>query len=159
MPLLEGAGRYPELTASLDSLAGLTEDEAEASRLCRRSAEIAYRQLGDVDGAWSRLEPRMREGDADAGERSARARAQRAARRAARGALRGPRVERSRIRGGAGWTRPAPTRSSSAIRCAPSRPCCAPSPSISPITAASTRPTGSPSAPAPGRASGRSTRR
>lgn len=79
LPLLEGAGRFPELASALDSLAGLTEDEAEASRLCRRAAEIAYRQLGDVDGAWGRLEPRMREGDAEA-ERDLRELAQNARR-------------------------------------------------------------------------------
>lgn len=63
VPLLESAGRWDELTAVLDALAGLVRDPAEASSLVRRSADVCYRQLGDVDGAWNRLEPRVREGD------------------------------------------------------------------------------------------------
>lgn len=67
-PLLEAAGRFGELTGVLDTLASLAIDAAAASPLWRRSAEIAYRQLGDVNGAWERLEPRVREGDAGAEE-------------------------------------------------------------------------------------------
>jgi golgin subfamily B member 1 len=66
VPLLEQASRYGNLTIVLDSLADLEEDPNTASQLTRRSAEIAYRQLGDVDGAWQRLEARVRLGDADA---------------------------------------------------------------------------------------------
>ncbi|MCB9593175.1 MAG: hypothetical protein H6719_10620 [Sandaracinaceae bacterium] len=66
VPLLENASRWADLTAALDSLAGLAGDEAEASELTRRAARVAYRQLGDIDGAWERLEPRIRE-DGDEG--------------------------------------------------------------------------------------------
>ncbi len=66
VPLLEQANRWADLPPVLDALAGLTIDDAEASSLIRRSADVAYRQLGDVDGAWKRLEPRVREDDADA---------------------------------------------------------------------------------------------
>lgn len=66
-PVLEGLARWPAYTSALDTLAGLVGDEARTSELVRRSAEVAYRQLGDVDGAWCRLEPRIREeGDAAA---------------------------------------------------------------------------------------------
>ncbi|MFK7989183.1 MAG: hypothetical protein AB8I08_24400, partial [Sandaracinaceae bacterium] len=63
--LLESASRWAELCTAVDRLAGL-EPAEEASRLVRKSAEVAYRQLGDVDGAWARLAPRVRDGDADA---------------------------------------------------------------------------------------------
>jgi tetratricopeptide (TPR) repeat protein len=66
VPLLERTARYEELCSVLDRLAELENDEAEISRLWRRSAEVAYRQRGDVAGAWKRLEPRVREGDAGA---------------------------------------------------------------------------------------------
>lgn len=66
VPLLEQSARYEELCSALDRLAELETDEAVVSKLWRRSAEVAYRQRGDVAGAWKRLEPRVREGDADA---------------------------------------------------------------------------------------------
>lgn len=68
VPLLERAARYADLTGVLDALASLSTDDAKASELWRRSAQIAYRQLGDVDAAWERLEPRVRNGDAGAEE-------------------------------------------------------------------------------------------
>lgn len=67
VPLLESASRWSDLVDALDSLAGLAGDDAEASELTRRAARVAYRQLGDIDGAWDRLEPRIREeGDSGA---------------------------------------------------------------------------------------------
>ena len=66
VPLLESASRWKELTIALDELAGLEQDPAEVSQLVRKCAQVAYRQLGDVDGAWARLEPGVREGDPDA---------------------------------------------------------------------------------------------
>ena len=65
-PLLESASRWQDLVGVLDALAGRQDDEGAASQLVRRSAEIAYRQLGDVDGAWSRLAPRVADGDDEA---------------------------------------------------------------------------------------------
>lgn len=65
-PLLQSASRWQDLASVLDSLAALETDPAEVTRLTRRAADVAYRQLGDVDGAWARLEPRVRGGDADA---------------------------------------------------------------------------------------------
>lgn len=65
VPLLETSRRWQDLVDALDSLSGLAGDDERASELTRRAAGVAYRQLGDVDGAWSRLEPRVRE-DADA---------------------------------------------------------------------------------------------
>lgn len=59
VPLLESGSRWAELTSSLDALAALEDDPAQVSKLVRRAAEVAYRQLGDVDGAWSRLESRV----------------------------------------------------------------------------------------------------
>ena len=63
LPLLESEGRFEELVGALDSLSGLSEEPEEGSRLNRRAAEIAYRQLGDIDGAWARLAPSAAEGD------------------------------------------------------------------------------------------------
>lgn len=68
VPLLEAAARFGDLTGVLDTLASMAVDATEASTLWRRSAEIAYRQLGDVNGAWERLEPRVRAGDGGAEE-------------------------------------------------------------------------------------------
>ncbi|MEZ4337143.1 MAG: hypothetical protein R3B82_10990 [Sandaracinaceae bacterium] len=69
IPLLDRASRWSDLVDALDSLAGLAGDDAQASELTRRAARVAYRQLGDIDGAWERLEPRIREeGDAAAEE-------------------------------------------------------------------------------------------
>ena len=57
VPLLEAAGRHAELVDALDGLAALQGDREEARRLVRRAAEVASSALGDVDGAWARLEP------------------------------------------------------------------------------------------------------
>ncbi len=70
-PLLERNRRFADLVAVLDSLADLVGDDAEASALVLRSASLSHAELGDVDGAWQRLEPRMREGD-EAAEKALR---------------------------------------------------------------------------------------
>lgn len=59
VPLYEKAERWGELVASLDSLADLEEDDEAVSEATRRAAEISHKQLGDVEGAWSRLVPRV----------------------------------------------------------------------------------------------------
>ncbi|UJR78735.1 hypothetical protein [Sandaracinus amylolyticus] len=64
--LLEPAERWKDLVIALDSLADLGDDPSAVSALVRRSAEIAFRRLGDVDGAWEKLAERAREGDSDA---------------------------------------------------------------------------------------------
>ncbi|MDQ3032201.1 MAG: hypothetical protein M3Y87_07285 [Myxococcota bacterium] len=64
--LLEPAERWKDLVIALDTLADLGEDPGEVSALTRRSAELAFRRLGDVDGAWERLAPRVSEGDDEA---------------------------------------------------------------------------------------------
>lgn len=66
VPLLEAAERWKDLVIALDSLSDLAEDPGEVSALVRRSADLAFRRLGDADGAWERLEARTREGDAEA---------------------------------------------------------------------------------------------
>ncbi|MFC1464375.1 MAG: hypothetical protein ACFLMY_05950 [Candidatus Brachytrichaceae bacterium NZ_4S206] len=66
VPLLERTGRARELVGVLDALAPLELEESEISSLVRWSAKLAHQSLGDVDGAWARLEPRVRAGDADA---------------------------------------------------------------------------------------------
>jgi len=76
VPLLESAKRWRDLTLALDSIAGLSLDEERASELTRRSAQIAYRQLGDIDGAWERLEPRIRDEQDAAAEEDLRELAQ-----------------------------------------------------------------------------------
>ncbi|MCC6877221.1 MAG: hypothetical protein IT378_23145, partial [Sandaracinaceae bacterium] len=63
--LLERTERWAELVGALDALSGLSPDEGEAGALARRAADVAYRRLGDVDGAWARLLPRVREGEAE----------------------------------------------------------------------------------------------
>lgn len=64
---LEAQGRYGELTEALDGLAGLEADDGMRGALIRRAADVAHRHLGDVDGAWARLEPRIDDDpDADA---------------------------------------------------------------------------------------------
>ncbi len=68
VPLLEQAGRAQDLVGVIDALAALEVDEAEVSSLVRWSAQLAHQSLKDLDGAWARLEPRVRGGDADAEE-------------------------------------------------------------------------------------------
>lgn len=66
VPLYEKAERWNELVGSLDSLADLEDDDAAVSTATLRAAEIAATKLGDVDGAWTRLEARMDLADAAA---------------------------------------------------------------------------------------------
>lgn len=56
---LEANQRWPELVDALDGLAGVEVDEEAQGALVRRAAELAASQLGDVDGAWERLAPRV----------------------------------------------------------------------------------------------------
>src|SRR6185436_12529039 len=66
VPLYDKAERWGELVASLDSLADLEEDDAAISAATLRAAEVAAHKIGDVDGAWARLEARMGMQDAAA---------------------------------------------------------------------------------------------
>ncbi|MCS6798235.1 MAG: hypothetical protein NZ898_06860 [Myxococcota bacterium] len=86
VPLLERTGRHADVVAVLDALAGIEQDPAEVGRLVRRAAAIALERLGDVDGAWNRLEARVVEGDEGA-EEDLRALARTAARGEALAAL------------------------------------------------------------------------
>jgi tetratricopeptide (TPR) repeat protein len=56
---LETNQRWPELVDALDGLAGVEVDEEAQGALVRRAAELAASHLGDVDGAWERLAPRV----------------------------------------------------------------------------------------------------
>ncbi|MGE0790982.1 MAG: hypothetical protein AB7S26_35250 [Sandaracinaceae bacterium] len=71
-PLLEQRGMHRELIDVLDRRAGLADEASAASELTRRAAQICYRQLGDVDGAWQRLLPRVRDLDDAEAERALR---------------------------------------------------------------------------------------
>lgn len=64
--LLEPAERWKDLVIALDSLADLLEDDREIGSLTRRAADLAFRKLGEVDGAWERLAPRVGAGDTEA---------------------------------------------------------------------------------------------
>jgi len=66
VPLLRAASRWPALLATYDALADIEDDDLAVSEAVRAGAEVAYRQLGDVDGAWDRLVPRVTLGDAAA---------------------------------------------------------------------------------------------
>lgn len=55
---LETTERHQELVQILDGIAQLTTDDARASEVTRRAAEVAAKG-GDIDGAWARLEPRV----------------------------------------------------------------------------------------------------
>jgi Flp pilus assembly protein TadD len=63
IPLLTAANRHQELVATYDSLSDIEEDDAAVSEAVRHAADVAYRSLGDVDGAWNRLVPRVALGD------------------------------------------------------------------------------------------------
>ena len=67
--LLERLERYDELVTTLDDLAGIEQDDEVVGALTRRAAELALEQLEDVDGAWSRLVPRVEVDDAEAESR------------------------------------------------------------------------------------------
>ena len=56
---LEANSRWSELVDALDGLAGVEVDEEVQGTLVRRAAELAAAHLGDVDGAWERLAPRV----------------------------------------------------------------------------------------------------
>lgn len=66
VPLLERTARARDIVGVLDALGELEVDEAEVSRLVRWAAQIAHQTLRDTDGAWARLERRVRAGDSDA---------------------------------------------------------------------------------------------
>ena len=59
IPLLENAERWSDVLDAQDGIAGLEGDPDDAGVHVRRAAEIAAYSLGDVDGAWSRLSPRI----------------------------------------------------------------------------------------------------
>lgn len=79
-PLLEANRSWEQLLSVLDSLSGVEPNPGVAGELTRKAAEVAVQHMGDVDGAWARLVPRVREGD-DASEQALR----RLARESARG--------------------------------------------------------------------------
>jgi tetratricopeptide (TPR) repeat protein len=64
--LLEPAERWRDLVIALDALADLVTEEPERGAVVRRAADLAFRRLGEVEGAWERLAPRVGEGDAEA---------------------------------------------------------------------------------------------
>ncbi len=66
LPVLEEQGRARELVTALDALAELEGEPAQVSGHVRRAAAISYRELGDFEGARTRLEARVRDGDDDA---------------------------------------------------------------------------------------------
>lgn len=53
-PLLEASSRWEELVRVLDEAARLGSRE-DAGRFRTQAAQVAFRRLGDVDGAWARL--------------------------------------------------------------------------------------------------------
>jgi golgin subfamily B member 1 len=64
--LFEAAERWESLVAVLDELAGLARGDDAVGELRRRAAHISLHHLGDVDGAWRRLQPRVEAGDPEA---------------------------------------------------------------------------------------------
>lgn len=77
--LLEKGDDILALIDALDALAGIEQDDDVASDLVRRAARLSIERLGDVDGAWTRLEERFRDGDKKA-EQELRSLAQEVAR-------------------------------------------------------------------------------
>ncbi len=61
--LLSQTQRWEDLVGALDSLAGIEQDDEVVGELTRRAAEVCVERLGDVDGAWDRLAPRVEDGD------------------------------------------------------------------------------------------------
>jgi len=66
IPTLEEQERFRELVTALDALAELAGDPAEISALTRRAAAVCVQRLEDFDGARTRLEARVRDGDEEA---------------------------------------------------------------------------------------------
>jgi tetratricopeptide (TPR) repeat protein len=66
LPVLESQGRVRELVTALDALAELEGDPAQVSALVRRAAALSFQHLQDFEGARTRLESRVRDGDEDA---------------------------------------------------------------------------------------------
>jgi tetratricopeptide (TPR) repeat protein len=66
VPVLEAQERPRELVVALDELAELEGEPAEVSRLVRKAAAICVQRLDDFEGARTRLEARVRDGDLDA---------------------------------------------------------------------------------------------
>jgi hypothetical protein len=64
--LLEQTERWKDLVIALDTLSDLGDDSEENRELTRRSADVAYRRLGDIEGAWERLSASTAQGDAEA---------------------------------------------------------------------------------------------
>ncbi len=62
VPLLEQSGLREELLATSDALARLAMGEEEVGEYLLRGARVAM-ELGDFDGAWQRLVPRVVEAD------------------------------------------------------------------------------------------------
>jgi hypothetical protein len=58
LPLLEGRGERQELVGTLDALAALAIADDETGEYVQRAARVAM-DLGDYDGAWNRLVPRV----------------------------------------------------------------------------------------------------
>ncbi len=57
--LLEQQQRFEELRSALDTLATLATTDSEASEALLRAARISMNELGDHEGAWQRLVPRV----------------------------------------------------------------------------------------------------
>ncbi len=63
IPLLEGARRTPDVLKALDALAGVEQDPIEISVVVQKAAALCVEKMGDVNGAWTRLVARVKEGD------------------------------------------------------------------------------------------------
>ena len=63
--LLGRAERWEDLVTALDSLAGIEQDDAIVGDLVRRASKLCVDEIGDVDGAWERLVPRVEDGDTE----------------------------------------------------------------------------------------------
>jgi len=59
VPLLEQRKRFAELRSVCDTLGGLSIDEKDASAAVLRASELSMNELGDHEGAWRRLVPRV----------------------------------------------------------------------------------------------------
>jgi len=81
VPLLEQEKRFEALRMALDTLATLSIADDEASEFLLRAAKVAMNELGDHEGAWQRLVPRV----VDAGDPAAEEALRELARIAGRG--------------------------------------------------------------------------
>jgi len=72
VPLLEQEKRFEELRSVLDTLGTMSIAKHEASAALLRAAQVSMNELGDNEGAWQRLVPRVVDDDDLAAEESLR---------------------------------------------------------------------------------------